>query len=116
MYKRQLPRIYGSKLRLSTLSVLLALMVGVTLQGIIGAILILPLVAIYPIIERIWLVGYLQSRVLTDHTALAAAAEAGSDEAIDTVLSGEKHSSESPEASLAIPVPGTVAKPSDRNT
>lgn len=94
-----LPRIYGNKLRLSTLSVLLALMVGLTLQGIIGAVLVLPLVAAYPIIERIWLVGYLQSRVITDHNALAKAAETGSDAAIDAVLQGEKHASEGPVAS-----------------
>jgi predicted PurR-regulated permease PerM len=89
-----LPRIYGNKLRLSTLSVLLALIVGVTLQGIIGAVLVLPLVAAYPIIERIWLVGLLQTRVITDHKALAHAAETGSEDAIDAVLQGEKHASE----------------------
>lgn len=108
-----LPRIYGSKLRLSTLSVLLALMVGVTLQGIIGAVLVLPLVAVYPIIERIWLVGYLQPRVLTDHSALAEAAEAGSQEAIDTVLSGEKHSSEEPASISATGPLGVPRKPTD---
>jgi predicted PurR-regulated permease PerM len=91
-----LPRIYGAKLRISTLSVLLALIVGGRLQGIIGAVLVLPVVAAYPIIERHWLGGYLQPRVLTDHQALAAAAETGSEVAIDTVLLGEKHASERP--------------------
>ena len=52
-----LPRIYGNKLKISTLSVLLALLVGGRLQGIIGAVLVLPLVAAYPIIERHWLGG-----------------------------------------------------------
>ena len=89
-----LPRVYGNKLKISTLSVLLALLVGGRLQGIIGAVLVLPLVAAYPIIERYWLGGFLQSRVLTDHKALAKAAESGSDVAIDTVISGEKHASE----------------------
>jgi predicted PurR-regulated permease PerM len=89
-----LPRIYGNKLKISTLSVLLALLVGGRLQGIIGAVLVLPLVAAYPIIERHWLGGYLRSRVLTDHKALAKAAETGSDVAIDAVLHGEKHASE----------------------
>jgi predicted PurR-regulated permease PerM len=89
-----LPRIYGSKLKISTLSVLLALLVGGRLQGIIGAVLVLPLVAAYPIIERHWLGGYLRARVLTDHKALAKAAESGSDAAIDAVISGEKHASE----------------------
>jgi predicted PurR-regulated permease PerM len=89
-----LPRIYGNKLKISTLSVLLALLAGGKLQGIIGIVLALPLVAAYPIIERYWLRGYLQSRVLTDHTALAKAAETGSEVAIDAVLHGEKHASE----------------------
>jgi predicted PurR-regulated permease PerM len=89
-----LPKIYGTKLRLSTLSVLMALMVGMTLQGIVGAALVLPLVAAYPIIERHWLVGLLQSRVIKDHHAMAKAAETGSDVAIDAVMQGEKHASE----------------------
>lgn len=91
-----LPRIYGNKLKISTLSVLLALLAGGKLQGIIGIVLALPLVAAYPIIERHWLRGYLQARVLTDHTALAKAAETGSEAAIDAVLHGEKHASEAP--------------------
>jgi predicted PurR-regulated permease PerM len=89
-----LPRIYGNKLKISTLSVLLALLVGGRLQGIIGAALVLPLVAAYPIIERHWLSGFLRSRVLTDHEALAKAAESGSDDAMDAVINGEKHASE----------------------
>jgi predicted PurR-regulated permease PerM len=89
-----LPRIYGNKLKISTLSVLLALLAGGKLQGIIGIVLALPLVAAYPIVERHWLRGYLQARVLTDHKALAKAAETGSDVAIDAVLHGEKHASE----------------------
>jgi predicted PurR-regulated permease PerM len=95
-----LPRIYGNKLKISTLSVLLALIVGGRLQGMIGAVLVLPLVAAYPIIERHWLGGYLRSRVLTDHQALADAAETGSEVAIDAVLNGEKHASE------GFPAPG----------
>jgi predicted PurR-regulated permease PerM len=89
-----LPRIYGNKLKMSTLAVLLALIVGGKLQGMIGALLVLPFVAAYPIIERHWLGGLLHSRVLTDHKALAKAAETGSDVAIDAVISGEKHASE----------------------
>jgi hypothetical protein len=89
-----LPCIYGNKLKISTLSVLLALLAGGKLQGIIGIVLALPLVAAYPIVERHWLRGYLQARVLTDHKALAKAAETGSDVAIDAVLHGEKHASE----------------------
>ncbi len=89
-----LPRIYGNKLKISSLSVLLALLIGGRLQGIIGAVLVLPLVAAYPIVERHWLRGYLSPRVLMDHKALAKAAEIGSEVAIDAVLHGEKHASE----------------------
>jgi len=85
------PRVYGKSLRLSTLSVLLALIVGGSLQGILGAVIVLPLVAAYPIIERIWLRDYLGREVIQDHSALARAAETGRDTAIDAVLNGEEH-------------------------
>jgi len=88
------PRVYGKTLRLSTMAVLLALIVGGTLQGILGAVLILPLVAAYPIIERIWLRGYLARDVIADHNALARAEETGSDAAVEAVLQGEKHPGE----------------------
>ncbi len=84
------PRIYGKSMRISTLGVLLALIVGGSLQGIIGAVIVLPLVAAYPIIERIWLKGYLAPEVIQDHSALAHAAETGRDTAIDAVLKGEE--------------------------
>jgi len=89
------PRIYGRRLQLSTLAVLLALVVGGTLQGILGAILILPLVAAYPIIERIWLHDYLSDEVIRDHAALERAAASGNDEAVRAVLRGQKHDGES---------------------
>lgn len=85
-----IPRVYGKRLRLSGLAVLIALVVGGTLQGILGAVLILPLVAAYPIVERIWLHEYLSDEVLTDHTALQEAAENGSDAAVERVLRGQE--------------------------
>lgn len=84
------PRIYGKSMRISTLGVLLALIIGGSLQGIVGAVIVLPLVAAYPIIERIWLKGYLAPEVIADHSALARAAETGRDTAIDAVLNGEE--------------------------
>jgi predicted PurR-regulated permease PerM len=90
------PRIYGQGLRLSTLAVLLALLAGSTLQGLVGAVLVLPLVAAYPIIERIWLANYLGPEVIKDHSALAQATELGDERAVDTVLQGEKHPWEGP--------------------
>jgi len=85
------PRVYGRSLRLSTLAVLLALFVGGSLQGIVGAVIVLPLVAAYPIVERIWLRSYLAPEVIADHSALARAAETGRETAIDAVLNGEEH-------------------------
>jgi predicted PurR-regulated permease PerM len=85
------PKIYGQRLRLSTLAVLLALVAGNTLAGLIGAVLVLPLVAAYPIIERIWLAQYLNPEVIKDHKALAKSAGTGNETAVDTVLQGQKH-------------------------
>ena len=92
------PKVYGRRLSLSTLAVLVAIVVGGSLYGILGAVLVLPLVAAYPIIERIWLHEYLNDEVIKDHTALEQAAEAGSDRAVETVLRGEKHGNEPREA------------------
>ena len=97
------PRIYGRRLQLSTLAVLLALIVGGTLQGIVGAVLILPLVAAYPIIERIWLHDYLSSEVIHDHSALERAAESGSDQAVDAVLQGQRHQGERTAEGVVLP-------------
>jgi predicted PurR-regulated permease PerM len=66
-----IPRVYGSQMRLSTLTVLLAIMIGGTLQGAAGAILILPFVAAYPIVERLWLRDKLPSDTVARHEELA---------------------------------------------
>jgi predicted PurR-regulated permease PerM len=86
-----LPRIYGSSMRLSALGVFLALIIGGTLQGLLGAVLVLPVVAAYPIVERIWLRGYLAREVIEDHQALTAALETGSEAEVDAILQGEEH-------------------------
>jgi hypothetical protein len=66
--------------------------IGGRLYGVLGAILILPFVAAYPIVERIWLHEYLSDEVVRDHKALEAAAESGgSDRAVEKVLKGEGH-------------------------
>jgi len=49
-----IPRVYGRQMRLSTLTVLLAIVVGGALLGAVGAVLVLPFVATYPIVERVW--------------------------------------------------------------
>lgn len=68
-----IPKVYGKAMRLSTLTVLVAVTVGGVLQGIIGAVLILPFVAVYPIVERIWLREMLPSDTVTRHDAIEEA-------------------------------------------
>jgi predicted PurR-regulated permease PerM len=80
------PRVYGNRLRLSTLSVVIALAVGGELAGVVGAVLVLPLVAVFPIVERYWLVDHVGAEAVDDHRALD---EAPGDEAvIRRVISG----------------------------
>jgi predicted PurR-regulated permease PerM len=57
-------------MRVSTLTVLLAITIGATLQGPIGAVLALPIAAAYPIIERIWLREHLPSDTVERHEEL----------------------------------------------
>lgn len=49
-----LPRVYGSKLKLSPVTVPLAIAAGALLAGVIGAIAALPAVAAFPVIEKLW--------------------------------------------------------------
>ncbi|MBC7420262.1 MAG: AI-2E family transporter [Bdellovibrio sp.] len=63
-----LPMIYRRNLKLGTLVVLLSILVAFTLGGILAAIAILPVVASYPIIERIWLAKYLGRQVVQKHS------------------------------------------------
>lgn len=72
-----LPRLYGNRLRLSTLTVLLAILGGGTLGGIPGAVLALPLVAAYPVIEKHWLDDWLHPDVVEDHSALRETEDEG---------------------------------------
>jgi predicted PurR-regulated permease PerM len=64
------PKVYGSALKLSTLTVLLSIIVGGVLAGPLGAILILPLAAAYSPIERIWLRHKLAPDTIRKHDAI----------------------------------------------
>jgi predicted PurR-regulated permease PerM len=48
------PKVYGRELRLSDLAVIAAFLVGAELGGVLGAVIALPLAAMYPAVERIW--------------------------------------------------------------
>jgi predicted PurR-regulated permease PerM len=65
-----IPRVYGKEMRLSTLTVLVAIAIGGTLQGIIGVVLALPTAAAYRIVERIWLQEHLQPDTVARHEAI----------------------------------------------
>lgn len=61
------PKVYGDRLRLSTLTVLVSCMAAALVAGVVGAIVILPIVASYPIIERIWLRRHLEADTVSKH-------------------------------------------------
>lgn len=62
-----IPFVYGSSMKVSSLVVLIALLIAGSTSGVLGAIAILPVVASYPIIERIWLAPYLGGHVVEKH-------------------------------------------------
>jgi predicted PurR-regulated permease PerM len=64
------PWVYGNRLRLSGLTVLIATLAAGFLAGIEGAICILPLVASYQVIEKIWLRHYVGSEAVQRHQEL----------------------------------------------
>jgi predicted PurR-regulated permease PerM len=61
------PKVYGGQLRLSNLAVLLAFAVGAELAGVVGALLALPIAAMYPVIEDVWLRDYLGRDAVEAH-------------------------------------------------
>ena len=48
------PRVYRNTLRISSLAVLIAVLIGGELLGIVGVLLALPVAAAVPVIERVW--------------------------------------------------------------
>jgi predicted PurR-regulated permease PerM len=61
------PRVYGKKLKISRLAVPLALAAGGLVAGTVGAIAVLPLVAAYPVVERLWLAPKLEPDTVKAH-------------------------------------------------
>ncbi len=64
-----MPKIYGAGMRMSSLVILLSLLVGAAFGGILGALIILPLVACYPTIEKVWFGRALGPDVINTHAA-----------------------------------------------
>jgi predicted PurR-regulated permease PerM len=71
------PYVYGNRLRLSTVAVVLAFTIGAELAGVVGALIALPLAAIYPSIERNWLRDRLSAHAVDEHERLAGEHERG---------------------------------------
>jgi predicted PurR-regulated permease PerM len=69
------PWAYGDRMRMSNLAVLLAFIVGGQVAGVIGALIVLPIAALYPSIEEIWLRDRLGKVTLDEHKALEQAQE-----------------------------------------
>ncbi|HEX4346074.1 MAG TPA: AI-2E family transporter [Vicinamibacterales bacterium] len=65
------PLVYGNRLKLSNVVVVLAFAVGAEIAGVVGALVALPIAAVYPAIERIWLRAQLGSDVVKDHKKIA---------------------------------------------
>ena len=64
------PKIYGKRLRLSNVAVLVAFAIGAELGGVAGALLAMPIAATYPAIERLWLREKLGDDVVAEHEAV----------------------------------------------
>ncbi|HSQ05127.1 MAG TPA: AI-2E family transporter [Burkholderiales bacterium] len=64
------PRVYGDRLRLSNLAVIVAFAIGAEIGGVVGALLALPLAAMYPVVERVWLKNYLGRDAVETHRRL----------------------------------------------
>ena len=61
------PKIYGSRMKISSLAVLISILAANLVAGIAGMVMILPIVASYPIIERIWLNRYVGESTIDAH-------------------------------------------------
>jgi predicted PurR-regulated permease PerM len=64
------PWAYGGRLRLSNLAVILAFVIGAEVAGVIGALIALPIAAIYPSIEEIWLREKVGPETVREHTEI----------------------------------------------
>lgn len=66
------PKVFGYEMELSNLAVIVAVIVGAELGGVMGGLLALPIAAIYPAIERIWLRERLSGDTVEIHKRLSA--------------------------------------------
>jgi predicted PurR-regulated permease PerM len=64
------PKVYGDRLRLSSLTVLISCLAAGMIAGVIGVIIVLPVVASYPVLERYWLRPHLEPGTVEKHVAI----------------------------------------------
>jgi predicted PurR-regulated permease PerM len=64
------PWAYGDRMKLSNIVVILAFVVGAEVAGVIGALIALPIAAIYPAIEQIWLREKLGDETVREHVEI----------------------------------------------
>jgi predicted PurR-regulated permease PerM len=69
------PKVFGRELRLSDLAVVAAFLVGAQLGGVLGAVVSLPLAAMYPIIEKTWLTRTAMETTADEHARVERQAE-----------------------------------------
>jgi predicted PurR-regulated permease PerM len=69
------PKVYGHEMQLSSLAVLAAFAAGAELGGVIGALIALPIAAMYPPIESLWLKGRLHPSSVEDHRKIEESEE-----------------------------------------
>ena len=65
-----LPRIMTKAIDLSAPTVIVTLLIGASLAGLEGALIALPIAAIYPAIERIWLREQVGEETVREHKAI----------------------------------------------
>lgn len=67
-----IPKVYGARMRLSALVILIGVFVANSIAGVLGAIAIIPILASYPIVERIWLAKQVGPAALEEHQESAS--------------------------------------------
>lgn len=61
------PKVYGRQLQISDLAVIAAFAVGAELGGVIGALIALPIAALYPVLEQYWMNRKVGEEVVREH-------------------------------------------------
>ena len=66
------PWAYGNRMKLSDVAVIIGFAAGAQLGGVIGALIALPIAALYPTVERIWLREELPDDTVREHKLIEA--------------------------------------------